>query len=73
MSKWVTVMSAGNGGKLILDAEQINMIDVENSCIYIGTAQVELADFELNEILNVIGLAGRGNNDNVYGDNYYNT
>ena len=73
MSKWVTVMSAGNGGKLILDAEQINMIDVENSCIYIGAAQVELADFELNEILSVIGLAGRGNNDNVYGDNYYNT
>lgn len=72
MSKWVTVMSAESGGKLILDVEQITMIDAENCFIYIGNLQVELAEFELNEIMRVLGLGG-DTSDNVYGDNHYNT
>lgn len=69
MAKWVTVMSAENGGKLILDVEQITMIDVENCFIYIGNLQVEIAEFELNEILQMIGVNAGGNeNDNFYGN-----
>lgn len=69
MSKWVTVMSAESGGKLILDVEQITMIDVENCFIYIGNLQVALAEFELNEILQMIGVNAGGNeNDNFYGN-----
>ena len=72
MAKWVTVMSAESGGKLILDVEQIIMIDAENCFIYIGNLQVELAEFELNEIMRVLGLGG-DTSDNFYGNTYYNT
>lgn len=69
MAKWVTVMSAESGGKLILDVEQITMIDAENCFIYIGNSQVEIAEFELNEILQMIGVNAGGNeNDNFYGN-----
>ena len=72
MSKWVTVMSAGNGGKLILDIERISMIDTGNSCVYIDGLQVEMADFELNEVMQVLGFGG-DMSDNLYGNTYYNT